>query len=85
MKMTTVEVTKLIGCSAENVSASKGIFTYRKGFFYTHGQTADPMVAKVQSCIPDAIIVDSGTVWKPFKGGAPLEKSSHFFVKFKVL
>ncbi len=39
---------------------------------------------QVRAAFPQAVVLDSGEVWKPFVGGAPLAKSSHWFVKFTV-
>jgi len=67
------------GCSKRN-----GVFTVRQGFFYTHGRTASDLADSIKDFIPEAKIVDLGEVWKNFRGGAPLAKSSHFFVKFTI-
>ncbi len=67
------------GCSIRN-----GVVTIRIGFFYTHGRTTQTWVDKVKESFPTATIVDSGEVWKPFKGGASLKAQSHWFVKFTV-
>jgi len=68
----------------DTLSKSGGIFTYRVGFFYTHGQTAGTHVARVKNALPDAIILDSGEMWKPFRGGASVAQSSHWYVKFRI-
>jgi hypothetical protein len=54
------------------------------GFFYTHGQTPEQKVKIVKNAYPDAIIVDSGENWVGFKGGAPVDKQSHFYVEFTL-
>ena len=53
-------------------------------FFYTHGKTADDYESKVISKIPNAHIVESGTVWKNFRGGDTTFQGSHFYVVFNV-
>ncbi len=78
------EVAALIGCSEENVTKSKNVFTYRIGFFYKHGNTSLTIADRVKAKIPHATIVDHGEIYKAFNGGAPLKKSSHWWVKFTV-
>ncbi len=68
----------------DSTSVSKGVFTVRWGFFYTHGRTTSEFVAHVKAAFPDARVLDSGEVWKPFRGGATTAHSSHWFVKFTV-
>lgn len=69
---------------ADTTSVKHGIFTVRKGFFYTGGYTASRFEAAVKASFPTAVIVDSGEVWKSFRGGASVAQSSHWFVKFSV-
>lgn len=80
-KLTTQDVRNALG---ENVTLSRGVFTLREGFFYTHGRTAGTLVRRVLAAFPKADVLDSGEVWKAFNGGAPLAKSSHWFVKFTL-
>lgn len=68
----------------DSYSVKGGVFTVRREFFYTHGVTAKHQVLSVKKHIPNAVIVDSGEVWKPFRGGATTANSSHWFVKFTV-
>lgn len=70
------------GIYPDGLSKSKGVFTFRRGYFYTHGQTADGWRDTIQKALPDAKIVDHGNHWAPFRGGAPLSRQSHFYVKF---
>ena len=60
----------------------------RWGFFYTHGKTAKQYVAKVSAVLTarqiEHKVVDSGEVWKNFKGGASVAASSHFYVEVKI-
>ena len=82
--MKTKEVKELLGHSFDSVSKYKGVFTVRRGFFYTHGGTADKCVNTVLLKIPGATIIESDEIWKAFSGGAPLAKQSHWYVKFTV-
>lgn len=79
--MSLEEIKSKIG---ENVTYVRGIYTKRVGFFYTNGNTSDKVVARIKANLPEAIIIDHGEVWKPFNGGAPLAKQSHWWVKFKL-
>ncbi|MCR4301815.1 MAG: hypothetical protein NUV51_09410 [Sulfuricaulis sp.] len=68
--------------SADTYSAKNGVFTVRRGFFYTHGRTAESFVEAVKRAFPAAVILDSGEVWKAFRGGATTANQSHWYVKF---
>jgi hypothetical protein len=71
---------KLYGFNTYSVKG--GVFTVRREFFYRSGTTIDKIVGRVQAVFPDAIIVESAEIWKPFRGGASTANSSHWFVKF---
>ncbi len=70
-----------------------GNFIARKSFFYRQGLTTEVFVAAVKAKFPlkivdksyDIEVMDCGQVWKPFKGGASIEKQSHWYVEFKLL
>lgn len=82
---TTKQVKKaLIGSYFDEV-AKRGDGTYiaRRAFYYRHGQTVDTFIQYVTKTFPSAVIVDSGEVWKAFKGGAPISRQSHWYVEFK--
>ncbi len=69
----------------DSVSTNKaGQVVCRWGFFYTHGRTAEQYVKAVSRLLDQFgiayLIADSGEVWKPFSGGAPLCRQSHFYV-----
>lgn len=67
---------------AEHVTKFRGVFTYRRGFYYRLGLSAarcrDALVRK----LPGAIILDYGEHYAPFRGGAGVAENSHFYVKF---
>lgn len=69
---------------ADTISLSGDVLTIRRGFFYTKGYTAEALANKVKAAYPDAEILDAGEVWKEFRGNAPVAKSSHWYVKFKL-
>ncbi len=69
----------------DEVVKYKGAFTFRRGFYYRHGFTSEQLVEKLRSQLPDNIqIIDSGEIWKDFRGGAPLAKQSHWYVTIKI-
>ena len=68
----------------DSYSHKDNIITVRKGFFYTMGQTTDDYIKKVKKFFPDANIIDSGEVWKTFRGGTSVANQSHWFVKFSL-
>lgn len=82
--MTTLKQVREAVLAADSYSVKDGVFTIREGFFYRHGRTSENLVAAVLRAFPTAIIRDSGEVWKPFRGGAKIAQSSHWFVKFTV-
>jgi hypothetical protein len=81
--MTTKEVRAKLEGVFDSVSQKDGVFTVRLGFFYTFGKTTEDVENSVRRAFPNAEIVDSGQVWKPFSGGASVARSSHWFVKFR--
>lgn len=69
---------------ADQVSKNKaGNWVIRRGFFYRHGATAESEAQKVREAFPGVTIIGSGDHWAPFKGGASIKTSSHFWVEFK--
>ncbi len=73
--------------AALNISTASlrnGVFTIRKGFFYTGGYTEQMLAAAVKKAFPTAVILESGEVWKSFRGGASVAAQSHWFVKFSI-
>ena len=67
---------------SDTCSKRNGVFTIRKGFFYRHGRDTQHWEQKVMNAFPNASIIDSGEIWKAFRGGASTKDSSHWFVKF---
>ncbi len=85
--VTTAEVKKFVHC--DSVSKKGDVFTARRGFYYTHGRTAE----KFAQCIKAELevgqkflveVLDKGEVWKSFVGSAPVSKQSHWWVTFRV-
>jgi hypothetical protein len=80
--MTTKQVRESL--HADSVSQKDGVFTVRRGFFYTGGKTSEDFANAVKAVFPTAVVIDSGEVWTPFRGGATVAKQSHWWVKFTV-
>ena len=80
--LTVKQVRDLI--SVDTLSLKNGVFTARRGFFYTHGGSSEKLAARIQAALPQAVILDQGEVWKAFRGGASVANQSHWFVKFTL-
>lgn len=67
---------------------SEGNLVFRKGFYYTNGNSADTFADRISNKLNELniphTIIDRGQVWKPFKGGATIKNQSHWWVKVKV-
>lgn len=70
--------------NVSTVSQKAGVFTVRKGFFYTNGMDSSKLAERVLAVFPEVEIIDHGEVWKPFRGGASVAQQSHWYVKFSV-
>lgn len=74
--------------SADNITKRNGIFTIRKGFFYTMGGSADKFRDSVEAELINHDIrfetIEADEVYKAFKGGAPIVKQSHWYVKVRI-
>jgi len=66
------------------LSIRKGVVTFRKGFFYTHGNSAVKYAEAIKRVFPQANILETQDIWTAFRGGASVAKSSHFLVKFEI-
>lgn len=82
MKVNLEDVRFELGAST--ISKRGNVITIRKSFFYKHGFTTEMLEAKVLAKFPGATIVDSGEIWKAFRGGATIAQQSHWFVKFEL-
>lgn len=72
-----------------SVSLRNGEWTVRQPFFYRHNGSPEGVWQKLVKLSGELNVtftmIDMGEVWKPFKGGAPVTKQSHWFVKFRVV
>ena len=69
---------------ADALSKRQGIYTARDEYFYRHGKTEQDLVNKIKAVFPNANIIEAGDHWAPFRGGASVARSSHWFVKFTI-
>lgn len=76
-------VQELVGCF-DTLSMKNGEYLGRRGFFYRKGGTTDALWQKVLAVYPSAQIIDSGEVWKAFRGSAPVSKQSHWWIRFRT-
>jgi len=66
---------------ADSIGRRKdGTIIVRQGYFYRNGMTAEKYAGIVAKLVPDATVVNFGDKWAPFRGGASLANSSHFWV-----
>jgi len=82
--LTVSKVRAALEYSVETVGKNKdGNIVVRKGFFYTHGASAESFAhvvrLKLRAAGLKAEVVESGEVWRPFRGGANTANSSHWF------
>ena len=82
-KQDDFSVKKIKELGFDYVSKRGDVVTVRRGFFYRFGGSADKFAELVKERIPCAEIIDKGEVSLPFRGGAPVSKQSHWWVKFK--
>ena len=65
-----------------------GNVVVRRGYFYTHGQTAEGFADKISSQLKQAgvehEVVRFWNQWKPFRGGDTVAQGSHFGVSIKL-
>lgn len=83
--ITSTVLADLTSCA--HVSKSNGVFTFRLPYFYRKGTVLD-YVNKISTKLTDAKLAfnveQSGDHWARFKGGAPVSKQSHYFVKVTI-
>lgn len=77
------------GVYPDAVSKNKdGHIVVRDTFFYKAGRTSEGHTHKVKKALDAAgikhSIVDDGEHWAPFRGGASVAKSSHFYTNVKL-
>ena len=84
------ELREVLGTdNPEALTKYRGIYTYRVGFFYTHGcnhhMVRDSLISSLKKAGINYRIIDSGEQWKAFRGGDTLKQGSHWWVKFSII
>jgi hypothetical protein len=72
------------GVHFDQITRKGEVWTARRGFFYRFGGSAEKYSEGVKKAFPDATILENGEFKAPFRGGAPISRSSHWFVKFTI-
>lgn len=80
--MKLMEMKDILG--VDTISKKGKVITVRRGFFYTLGHSEQDVINRILKHFPHAKIIDSGEVWKQFKGGSSVTNQSHWFVKFTL-
>jgi hypothetical protein len=85
MEKVTVRMLKE-GGRFDTVSKRDGTFTVRRGFFYRNGGSSEALVTRLEALVGKdrLVVLDHGEHWVPFRGGASVANSSHWWVKFRV-
>jgi hypothetical protein len=85
MPSLTNQIRENVHADAITKRRKDGVIVLRRAFFYRHGGTAEKFADRVREAfvkynIP-AKVINSGEVWKPFRGGATVASQSHWFVE----
>jgi len=87
-KSTAPKIQELV-IADDSSKTKRGTYIFRRTFFYRSGGTAESWAAKVVAQLTEANVkvevVDRGEVDKPFRGGASVKQSSHWWVEVKVV
>ena len=83
------KVENILKSIVSSFSKRNGIYTVRRGYFYTSGKTTNDFVDRISDVLKQEgvafEIVDSGNHWAPFRGGASVCNQSHWYVKFSLI
>ena len=80
------EALESAGVHFDTLSYKLGVWKFRRGFYYTHGQDSDKLAAKIFEALKqfDCHIIERHEIWKPFRGGASIANQSHWLVVFTL-
>ncbi len=89
-KITTAFLRDNIMCdSIGKKRDGSGHFVFRRGYFYRHGIDQHKFAKRISFELSelgiDHKIVDCGDHWAPFRGGASIAQSSHFWVQVEII
>ena len=75
-------------CGVDQITFRNGVFTFRKGFFYTMGGSEDKLRTRLEKTLTGAGFkfkyIDGGEKWTAFGGGSSLANSSHWWIKAEI-
>ena len=80
-------VKRALGSLADSVGRKRdGSIVIRRGFYYRHGQDAESYRIAVCRCLNKQegmpySLKDYGEHWTSFRGGASIDRQSHWFVE----
>ena len=82
-------IREALGHHVETLGRAKdGTVIVRRSFFYTSGGSAEKFASivtgRLQQANVAAKVIDQGEVWKPFRGGATVANSSHWWAKIEL-
>lgn len=88
--LTAKQVRPVLEGYADTIGKNKaGHIVLRKGFFYTHGMTAERFAANCIKLLADVGILAKVTsvneVRRPFRGGATVAQGSHFLAVLEAV
>lgn len=78
--MTRAKVLGLLysaGIYEDNLRLRNGVFTFKRAYFYRHGNSAEKVAERLKKAIPDIEIVETEDQWNSWP------KTSYFVVRFK--
>lgn len=83
--LTAKEVRRALDAGeADSIGQGKEGVIVRRGYFYRHGMDSSKFEAAIMRRLTAAglepKLVRSGDKWAPFRGGASIASSSHFYV-----
>ncbi|TXI89790.1 MAG: hypothetical protein E6Q36_02680 [Chryseobacterium sp.] len=91
MKITKQQVAEVLGltedCDPGCLTLSSGVFTYRRGYYWTPKSSPEEFFKKTLEKLFDKFDVNSilyGDNYKSFNGFGGIKKNSHYWMKFKV-
>ena len=79
------EVKELLCGTYDTVSRNKdGNIVIRRGYFYRNGMDGQKFGERIMEKLGGAVtLVECGDHWAPFRGGASVARSSHFYAVVK--
>jgi hypothetical protein len=67
------------GIFPDRFTVKDGVFTFKRAYFYRHGNSPEKIADRIKQAIPEVQIVDTIDDWKAWP------KTSYFVVKFRIV